>query len=140
MKDFAGIFSESDEEINEDEKTKEQKMNEENKRMKNLKEEDGMTEEEKRQAKHLKNKQDKDKLGTEEADERKQKQKSDETAKDSGVDSPELKKENSDLNESENEEYDKFEMIELPPGYIRDTNGQIIVSSEEYLLLRHESL
>lgn len=89
-----------------------------------------LTEEErKRQSKYNKSKHDKDKLGTDEADELKRKRKSDENAKDSGVDSPDLKKEHSDINGfSENEDFNDFEMIDLPEGYIRDSSGQIVVS------------
>ena len=56
----------------------------------------------------------------------KRKQRTEDQGKDSGVDSPDLKKETSFI--ENNEEMEAVEMTEPPPGYIRDSTGQIIVS------------
>lgn len=58
------------------------------------------------------------------------KQLKEDQAKDSGVDSPDLKKENTDieLQIDGDEEMGEVEMTEPPPGYIKDSSGRIIVS------------
>ncbi|CAG2219346.1 unnamed protein product [Mytilus edulis] len=54
----------------------------------------------------------------------KRKQRTEDQGKDSGVDSPDFKKETSFI--ENNEEMEAVEMTEPPPGYIRDSTGQII--------------
>ncbi|CAC5411126.1 unnamed protein product [Mytilus coruscus] len=57
----------------------------------------------------------------------KRKQINEDQGKDSGVDSPDFKKENTETSFIENnEEMEAVEMTEPPPGYIRDSTGQII--------------
>ena len=115
LQDFADIFEVTTNEKGKEEiieKTKIEEISDENKR-----------------SKYSKDSEEKEHLPNDEKSNKKQL--TEDQAKDSGVDSPDLKKENTDieLKIDGDEEMGEVEMTEPPAGYIKDSSGRIIVST-----------